>query len=825
MKKLLVILFLFKLYAQKNVFNLIRGKYGQHYTKTARLVETIRTKIAKLKLDIKFIITCKRDKLIPTFAKPKIVVKLNFRTRWKITQAILDAELQNKYNQKKKLLAELSRLQDELYPNIGYICRVKLNSVIQQTIKGKRKNWTRIHDKKLHKLTEKWKENTSNNGKENPATIIYNYSSYVLSNEEEKALEYGLDTHIPGMIDKNRVKTEFEAFYEDVLKQTNHLNIDEQDLLKSKLRRICESYSNIKVPYQYKECIKKLSSRKDITIMKSDKGRAVVILDKTLYLSKCLSMINTDKFEKLKDDPTKRIEGIVQRTLLTLKNQDKFTEAEYKKIYPSGSNPGSFYGTAKVHKLEVEDGVDKLTFRPIISNVGTATYKLSKYLATFLSPLTKSTYTVSNTTNFVSKLKTDHIPDGYMMLSLDVENLFTNVPLEDTIDIIINKIYREKLLKTKITKIEMRKLLLLCTREVHFTFNGALYKQTGGVAMGSPLGPVLANIFMCELENNLVPKLNKELYGWKRFVDDIFTYADPKYILNIITALNGFHPNIKFKYEFEKDRKIPFLDVLIIRTEENQIETTVYRKPTNTNIYVNWNSYAPINWKYVTAQILIKRAYSICSTENLLEKELAFIEDVLCRYNNYPVTFVRRIVKKEEVTAKKRAVPSENNAINHEQKSLHLHLPYGGVIGEKLVTKVKKIVKNNIPNTVMRSTYNSERLSSRFTIKDPTKFEHRHNVTYYAKCGKKACKENYTGQTKRRMQERIIDHNRRDTNSHLLKHAKATKHRRVWKPDFKIINSNYRTDRHRRISEAFHIRKLGTSLNTQDKSYPIMLFN
>ena len=682
-----------------------------------------------------------------------------------------------------------------------------------------------VHEKKLKHLTVKWKKNTSNNGKKNPATIIYNFSSYDLSSEEEKALEYGLDTHIPGMIDKNRVKTEFEGFYEDVLKQTKHLNTDEKDLLKSKLRMICESYANIKVPYHYKQCIKTLSSRNDISILKSDKGRAVVILDKTDYLNKCLNMIDTDKFEKLKDDPTKKTEGIVQRTLLAMKKQEKFTDEEYKKIYPSGSNPGSFYGTAKVHKLEADDSVDNLTLRPIISNVGTATYKLSKHLAAFLSPLTKSAYTVSNTTNFVSKLKTDQTPDGYVMLSLDVESLFTNVPLEDTIDIIIDKIYREKILETKLTKFEMRKLLLLCTREVHFTFNGDLYKQTQGVAMGSPLGPVLANIFMCELENNMVPKLDKELYGWKRFVDDIFAYTEPKNIDNIMARLNDFHENIKFKYEFEKDGKIPFLDVLVIRTEGNQIETTVYRKTTHTNIYINWNSYAPTNWKYVTAQILIKRAYSICSTQGLLRKELTFLEDVLCGFNNYPLTFVRRIIKKEEIATKRREVPKENITINQEQNSLHLHLPYAGAIGEKLVTKVQNIIKTNIPNTVMRATYNSQRLSSRFTAKDPIKFEHRHNITYYGKCGKNDCNEDYTGQTKRRIQERIIDHNSRDAYSHLLKHSKATKHRRSWNPDFKILNSNYRTDRHRRISESFYIRDLNTSLNTQDTSYPLKLFN
>ena len=176
----------------------------------------------------------------------------------------------------------------------------------------------------------------------------------------------------------------------------------------------------------------------------------------------------------------------------------------------------------------------------------------------------------------------------------------------------------------------------------------------------------------------------------------------------------------------------------------------------------------------------------------------------------------------------RREVPNVNIEtidVNQENNSVQLHLPYAGVIGEQLVTKVKKFIKTNIPNTVMRSTYSSQRLSSRFSTKDPIKFEHRHNVTYYGKCGKKDCTEDYSGQTKRRIQERIIDHNSRDAHSHLLKHSNTTKHRRSWNPDFKILNSNYRTDRHRRISESFYIRDLNTSLNTQDSSYPLKLFN
>ena len=81
-------------------------------------------------------------------------------------------------------------------------------------------------------------------------------------------------------------------------------------------------------------------------------------------------------------------------------------------------------------------------------------------------------------------------------------SLFTNVPFEYTIDI-IRKVYEEKLIKTDIPKKEMKELLLLCTKNVHFEFNGETFQQLDGAAMGSPLGPVIAGIFMVELENTL----------------------------------------------------------------------------------------------------------------------------------------------------------------------------------------------------------------------------------------------------------------------------------------------------------------------------------
>ena len=132
---------------------------------------------------------------------------------------------------------------------------------------------------------------------------------------------------------------------------------------------------------------------------------------------------------------------------------------------------------------------------------------------------------------------------------------------------------------------------------MHFTFDGKVYQQTGGVCMGSPLGPVLANVFMVHLEETIVPKLEDSMPEWKRYVDDTFTVVKKGKLDEIIATLNNFHPNISFTHEIEEERKMAFLDVSIMKEESGSVQTGVYRKATNNSIYIHWNSYAPKQWK------------------------------------------------------------------------------------------------------------------------------------------------------------------------------------------------------------------------------------
>ena len=106
------------------------------------------------------------------------------------------------------------------------------------------------------------------------------------------------------------------------------------------------------------------------------------------------------------------------------------------------SNPGRFCGTAKLHKLPPNDTMEGLPIRPIVSNIGTASYHLAKYLAHNLSPLGQSTYTIKSTLDLLGKIKNEQIPLGFTKVSFDLKSLFTLVPLAET-DIILDRVYKK----------------------------------------------------------------------------------------------------------------------------------------------------------------------------------------------------------------------------------------------------------------------------------------------------------------------------------------------------------------------------------------------
>ena len=250
--------------------------------------------------------------------------------------------------------------------------------------------------------------------------------------------------------------------------------------------------------------------------------------------------------------------------------------------------------------------------------------------------------------------------------------------------------------------------------------------QIDGVMMGSPLGPLFANIFMCELENHVIPRLAHKLKNWVRYVDDTFALVregEEKYVQE---ELNSFHQNIQFTYELEDHGKISFLDVLVTKTDTNgSLETSVFRKTTNTDIYMNWKSHAPQAWKIATLKSLIKRAVLISSTDSALESELEHLKKAFCELNDYPSMLVDKIILDERQSAESQTIQDpEESEIEQTEENIQvaLNLPYAGDKGEEIVKKMQKFMKKAV-NTEskklqLRTTYKSTRLSTRFNIKD-----------------------------------------------------------------------------------------------------------
>ena len=139
---------------------------------------------------------------------------------------------------------------------------------------------------------------------------------------------------------------------------------------------------------------------------------------------------------------------------------------------------------------------------------------------------------------------------------------------------------------------------------------------------------------------------------------------------------------------------------------------------------------------------------------------------------------------------------------------------------------MKKQLNKPLPTEFKTTvTYQSKKLGTIFQLKDKTKYNQQNNLVYYSKCPDKTCSEDYISKTDRRIEERIINHNKRDKNSHLLKHSREKNHQHVWENHFKVLGNTYRSNFKRKISEAIFIKQFKPSLNVKDNSTQLQLYN
>ena len=356
--------------------------------------------------------------------------------------------------------------------------------------------------------------------------------------------------------------TEFEPLYRSTLDLS--MTIEEKNRFKTKLKDIALSSSKLfsdnckfenNLSAEKINLLKALMRNKDIIIQKADKGNTVVITDKDKYIEGVKRAISdSNKFVQLNITPDKYLNYIInvekkfKQLFKDLLDNDKISKDEYDKICPKGSRPGILYGNPKIHK-PVVDNLPK--FRPILSAINTPGYNLAKFLIPILEPLTHNEFTIKDSFSFAKDITT--YDSSLYMASLDVESLFTNIPLNETINNCVSDLHNKNLYNGKLSKRDLFKLLETATSESSFIFDYLLYKQVDGVAMGSPLGPTLANAILCHSEkwlDNCPIHLKPVIY--KSYVDDTFVlFSSKEHIQLFADFMNKKHKCLKFTSEAE----------------------------------------------------------------------------------------------------------------------------------------------------------------------------------------------------------------------------------------------------------------------------------
>ncbi|XP_063629974.1 uncharacterized protein LOC134801365 [Cydia splendana] len=227
------------------------------------------------------------------------------------------------------------------------------------------------------------------------------------------------------------------------------------------------------------------------------------------------------------------------------------------------------------------------------------------------------------------------------MVSFDVESLFTNVPLKECLGIVKTKLIDNELPEEYVTLLEH------CLEGNYFLYQGQFYLQVDGVAMGSPVAPVIANIWMEHFEELALRSGPSVITMWKRYVDDVFCIlkGNADTVEHFVGHLNSIHPKVKFTFEMECDRSLPFLDVKLRVKPDGTLAHSVYRKPTHTDRYLQASSHHHPRHLQSVVTSLVNRARDLCDAEHI-DNELAHVQEVL-KKNGYLQKIPRTTRKKE----------------------------------------------------------------------------------------------------------------------------------------------------------------------------------
>ena len=550
------------------------------------------------------------------------------------------------------------------------------------------------------------------------------------------------------------------------------------------------------------KALKELKLDNNRLILTANKGVALVVIDKQDYTKKAEDLLQESSYKKITDDPTAKQKSKLISILKNIKAEGGMKDDLYRRLYPTGAGSPKFYGLPKIHKPGIP-------LRPIISSIGTVTYNTAKELARILKPLVGlSEHHIQNTFDFVQQIKEVKLNNDESLVSYDVTALFTSVPIPPVLKIIEEKLKEDQELsrRTNMNTRHIIKLLEFCLRSTYFVFQGQHFGQVEGAAMGSPLSPIVANIYMEHFEAKALETAPHPPSLWKRYVDDTFVILKTAYKEEFFHHLNSIEEKIQFTAENTRaDGSLPFLDTLVTVEEDGSLSTSIYRKPTHTNQYLQWDSHHSIANKYSVINSLLHRANNICSNQEQKKEEVTHIEEALTNCK-YPSWAIQRVKLKNIQQQNKNNKRLNNNNINNRSS---ITVPYNQGLSESF----KNIGRKYGIQVHFKSgrTLKDELVAP----KDKDHITKKSGIIYRFKCDRLECDEEYIGETSRTFGERFKEHLKAPSPIH--DHSNTSGHTTTL-DNFKVVGREEQ-NLSRLIKESMYIRVNGPSLNKNISKY------
>lgn len=603
---------------------------SNYYAQTANLVykyKNIKTKLTKTSLNIKFNKMCQQNNITPKYAQ--ITIKNNnnsiaiLKTQTKARSIRIKEEIKSLYYKKTKLNSELYKLHLELYNTLHYITAEKyIKNINKQIIEIT--NILKIkHKNKI--LNLKSKQNTPiPNCTFKFYPRLSNKTNIQLTNNEIEILNKGLSFNIQ-KTNKNQIIHEVinaEAAIKSLptIEAQNEARTTINKKLKQKLKnKITNTKNNIKQK-QYLTNLNNIKQKlidNQAIVTKADKGNTIVILNQQDYYNKSIDFIKNNNIKEIKKDPTKSY--VKQINNIINQSNNLFQNNEKNKLKQPNAKAPQFTGLPKIHKPDTP-------IRPLINYKTAPCYKIAKVLQKVIKAniTIVNNNSLKNNLEIIEKTKNLNILPQHKLISLDVTNMYTNIPIDITIEIIKENLTKTaKINQQKIN--EIIKLLEIILKQNYFTFNNLVYTQEQGLAMGSPLSGLIADIYLNYFENKFILSkhnpLHKQITFYARYVDDTFlVFNGTNRQIDILNKyINNINKNIQFTIENEKDNSINFLD-LNIKKQNNKLQYSIYRKPTTTDITIHNDSHHPTAQKQAAYIALINRLLNVPMTIKKLSR-------------------------------------------------------------------------------------------------------------------------------------------------------------------------------------------------------------